>query len=351
MSLIEKAVAHLDTLKRAAGEDVDAPGQEEALVETQALVQATLVQDRLQAQSPAQPSAQTQGTRVAQAARRLAPVAGSVREPVRAPGVEIPVSREAKIDIKRLISRGMVTPNLPRSRIAEEYRLIKRPLLKNIAGDVERASLIMVTSAMPGEGKSFTAINLAISMAMELDYRVLLVDADVARPSVLNRLGLPPERGLMDALAGDVDDLSEVMLRTNIDKLTLLPAGMPHARATEMLASDAMVHLITDLVSRYPDRVIVFDSPPLLVTTEARVLATHMGQVVIVVEAGSTTHGTVKQALGTIESCPIRMLVLNKSRENGTGSFYGYKYGYGYGDRSRGQRVGKTSAKSSHEKQ
>ena len=189
----------------------------------------------------------------------------------------------------------------------------------------------MVTSAMPGEGKSFTAINLAVSIAMELDHTVLLVDADVSRPSVLRHLGLAPERGLMDVLTGDVDDLGDVLLRTNIEKLSILPAGMPHPRATELLASDSMNQLLEQIAKRYPDRIIVFDSPPLLVTTEARVLATHMGQIVVVVEAERTTQGSVRQALGTIDACPVKLMVLNKSRRAGAGSYYGYGYGYGYG--------------------
>ena len=227
----------------------------------------------------------------------------------------------------------MVTPDRPRSAIAEEYRVIKRPLLRNATAvgpaQIDDGNLIMVSSALPSEGKTFCAINLAISMAMELDYTVLLVDADVSRPSVLNQLGLPPERGLMDALAGDVTDLSDVLLRTNIEKLTLLPAGMPHARATELLASEAMTQLLEQMSNRYPDRIIIFDSPPLLVTTESRVLATHMGQIVMVVEAERTTHSTVRQALATIENCPVKLMVLNKSRERGPGSYYGYGYGYG----------------------
>jgi receptor protein-tyrosine kinase len=312
-SLIEKAVARLDTLKRAVGELSGFPP--DAVPGALPADDAPLLPDR--------------GRAV----------------------VEIPVSREVEINIRRLIQRGMVTPNLPRSRIAEEFRLIKRPLLKNATASgvpgVENGSLIMVTSSLPGEGKSFTAINLAISIAMEMDYRVLLVDADVARPSVLNRLGLPPERGLMDVLAGDVSSLSEVILRTNIEKFSLLSAGMPHARATEMLASDAMVQLLEQMVTRYANRIIVFDSPPLLVTTEARVLATHMGQIIVVVEAAKTTHGTVKQALATIESCPVKMMVLNKARETNVGG-YGYRYGYGYG-RGRGKsRHGPSSKDDKH---
>lgn len=273
-------------------------------------------------------------TPAAQPAEFTAPRTSSsvpAAEPTAKPNPQ--VSRGVHIDLARLASLGMVTPDVPRSPIAEEYRLIKRPLLRNATATgpaaIRNGSLIMVTSALPGEGKSFTAINLAVSMAMELDYTVLLVDADVSRPSILNRLGLPPERGLMDVLGGEVSDLGDVLLRTNIEKLSILPAGMPHARATEMLASEAMNRLLEQIANRYPDRIIVFDSPPLLVTTEARVLATHMGQVVIVVEAARTTHGTVKQALATIESCPVKLMVLNKSRDNAAGSYYGYGYGYG----------------------
>ena len=246
------------------------------------------------------------------------------------------MSRTVHIDLDMLATKGMVTPEQPRSAIAEEFRVIKRPLLRNVNEEgparIDNANLIMITSALSGEGKTFNAINLAISMAMELDYTVLLVDADVSRPSVFRQLGLAPERGLMDILSGEVDDLSDVLLRTNIEKLSLLPAGMPHSRATELLASENMNRLLKQMATRYSDRIIVFDSPPLLLTTESRVLATHMGQVVVVVEAERTTHASIRQALATIESCPVKMTVLNKSRRSGPGSYYGYGYGYGYGE-------------------
>ena len=132
-------------------------------------------------------------------------------------------------------------------------------------------------------------------------------------------------------LAGEVEDLSEVLLKTNIDKLSILPAGMPHQRATELLASDGMTQLLEQMAHRYADRIIVFDSPPLLVTTESRVLATLMGQLVLVVEGEGSTYAYVRQALAAIEPCPIRMMVLNKSRDRSVGGYYGYGYGYGYG--------------------
>lgn len=245
------------------------------------------------------------------------------------------VSKAVKIDLGALLKAGYVTPNAPKSVIADQYRVIKRPLLDNVAGKgaapVAHANRIMITSAMPGEGKSFTAINLAMSIAMELDYRVLLVDADVARPSLLKTFGLPASAGLLDLLEDDRIDLSQTLLRTNVDKLSLLPSGTPHPRATELLASDAMSSLIHEMGQRYPDRIIIFDSPPLLQTTESRVLANHMGQIVMVVQAGKTLQSQVQHALTTIQSCPVKMMVLNQA---GARNGHGYGYGYGYETRS-----------------
>ncbi len=314
MSLIEKAAQRLDQLKQASAE----PGDESA--------------------HPFPPQPPADARSVDRAAAQVKENVKSSEVPLATPQAQsAAISRTVHIDLAMLAAKGMVTPEQPRSSIAEEFRVIKRPLLRNAtdAGParIENANLIMVTSALPGEGKTFSAINLAISMAMELDYTVLLVDADVSRPSVFRQLGLPPERGLMDVLAGEVTDLSEVLLRTNIEKLSILPAGMPHQRATELLASENMNRLLKQIASRYSDRIVVFDSPPLLVTTESRVLATHMGQVVVVVESERTTHSSVKQALATIESCPIKLMMLNKSRHSGPGSYYGYGYGYGYGEK------------------
>lgn len=242
-------------------------------------------------------------------------------------------SREVTLDLARLAADGFVTSDGVRTRLADEFRVIKRPLLANVHGagaaPVERANLIMVTSALPGEGKTFTSINLALSMAMEVDSTVLLVDADVARPTVLERLGLQAPKGLLDLLASRDLDVADVLLRTNIDRLSILPAGQPHSRATELLASDSMNRLVDDLANRYPDRVLIFDAPPLLPSTESRVLASHMGQVVVVVEADRTSQGALTQAMATIENCPVVMTVLNKVRHSKVGSYYGYYGGYG----------------------
>jgi protein-tyrosine kinase len=248
------------------------------------------------------------------------------------------VSRQVELDFTALAAEGLLVPNAPRSMLADQYRVIKRPLIRNALGKgaskLTHGNLIMITSAVAGEGKSFSAINLALSIANELDHTVMLVDADVARPSVARKLGLGDTDhgslpGLLDILDGHVG-MSEVLLKTNIDKLTVLPSGMRQERTTELLASDAMTQLLDEMARRYSDRIIIFDSPPLLQTTEARVLATHMGQVVLVVRAEHTAQGAIQDALATIESCPVRLLLLNRAQAAAREG-YGYVYGYGYG--------------------
>ena len=206
------------------------------------------------------------------------------------------VSKQVDLNLDAIAASGLLVPSQTNTLLASEFRVIKRPLLANAMGKgsspIHNGNLIMVTSAMPGEGKSFTAINLAISIAMEMDNTVMLVDADVARPTVLNMLGLPPTEGLLDVVAANSLDISGVLLRTNIEKLSILPSGTQHQRATELLASDAIISLLDDMAKRYSDRIIIFDSPPLLATTEARTLATHMGQIVVVVQAGRNFAGS-----------------------------------------------------------
>ncbi len=243
-------------------------------------------------------------------------------------------SQRVDFDLELMAAANIVTPNAQRSQIADEFRILKRPLISNAknpgALTPSHANLIMVTSAVPGEGKSFTSINLAMSIAAELDSTVMLVDADLARPSLPAMLGVPDGPGLLDLLDGSAE-MSSVLLRTNIDKLTFLRSGTPHARATELLASEAMRRLLDDMSKRYSDRIIIFDSPPLLLTTESRALAMYMGQIVFVVRAGRTLQSTVQHALSTIEACPLKLLLLNQTRGEAQGAYGGYGLGYGYG--------------------
>lgn len=228
------------------------------------------------------------------------------------------LSPVGEINLAKLHKAGMITPDGEKTQIAEEFRLIKRPLITNVfnqgAAQVKNANLIMVTSSLPGEGKSFCAINLAMSIAMEMDHTVLLVDADVAKPSLPGFLGLKSDKGLMDVLLDDKLQLGDVMIKTNVEKLSILPAGRGSRYATEMLASEAMSRLLQEMASRYRDRVIIFDSPPLLATTESRVLASHMGQIVMVVEAEKTTQEQLQEALAQIQSCDVVGLLLNKGK-------------------------------------
>ncbi len=317
MSLIEQAAKRLEQLRQAGAEFPDD-------------LNAELPAERPSARDPA-----ATGRSAQKPSHAAEPSSESDR--AEASGSAPSAAKRVELNLNAIAASGLLVPSQTRSLLASEFRVIKRPLLANAMGKgtspIRNGNLIMVTSALPGEGKSFTAINLAISIAMEMDNTVMLVDADVARPTVLSMLGLPPTEGLLDVITANSLDISGVLLRTNIEKLSILPSGTQHQRATELLASDAMIRLLDDMAKRYPDRIIIFDSPPLLATTEARALATHMGQIVVVVQAGETSQGAVKEALSTIAACPLKMMVLNQATQSVSERYgYGYAYGYGYGN-------------------
>src|SRR5471032_1773973 len=247
--------------------------------------------------------------------------------PLASPAAAARAAKHVEINLERLAQLGMVTSDGGRTSAAEDFRIIKRPLLRAARatdGALRHGNLIVVTSALPGEGKTYCAVNLAMSIAMEMDITVLLVDADVARPSVLKVLGLPPEPGLMDVLLDDQLEMADVILKTNVSTLSILPAGRSNKHATELLASRAMSRLLAEIASRYADRIVVFDSPPLLITSEAHALVGQMGQVVMVVEAETTTQHAVKEALRQIESCEHIHLIYNKTRSFPGNAYYGY---------------------------
>jgi protein-tyrosine kinase len=250
-------------------------------------------------------------------------------------------ARTINLPFARIDSLGMVSPDYPKSKIAEEYRVVKRPLLMNIRGEgaaiVENANLILVSSAVAGEGKTFSAINLAMSIAMEEDTTVLFVDADVSKATATNFLGIAgDQQGLTDILQDSDIAISDILLHTNVPNLRILPAGHAHDRSTELLASDNMRRVMLELSRRYSDRVIIFDSPPLLQTTEASVLANLVGQVVLVVAANETPQAAVTEAIQHIPDDKVIGTLLNKSRQGDPGQ-YGYGYGYGYGGYGSGR--------------
>lgn len=348
MSLIEKAARRLEQLKNAGVDISGTTALEQAAPAaapdpTPATPLAAAEPAALRAtapRAPATPVAAAPTAAPVAPAATVAPAAlvSTTPESPRAtpsPAKFVGTSASQKIDIDLIAMRaaGFLSTEAANTQLAHELRIVKRPLLRNAQGKggtrVQDGNLIMVTSALPGEGKSFVSLNLALSIAMELDSTVLYIDADVIKPSLPRMLDLPRRRGLMDLLTNRSVQVQDVLLKTNIDRFTIMQAGTPHERAAELLASDTMVELVQEIGRRYPDRIVLFDSPPLLATTESRVLASHMGQIVLVVEEGRTRIGTVKEALATIESCPVVMTLLNKtSGAMGTG-YYGYYGSYG----------------------
>ena len=321
MSLIEKAAKRLAELQRAGAElssqdaSADPPVSDrsaERLPTPEALVRE--VNARKGGASPGS----VPSTKDVEAHAPAARAEHGMRKP----------QGRVEIDLARLRDLGFVTPDTPESNIAHEFRILKRPIIRNAqarpVSAISNGMLVMVTSSLPREGKTFTAINLAISMALEFDNTVLLVDGDVAHPALLGVLGVPPSPGLLDLLTRDDLDIDDVLLQTNVDRLALLPAGTRHRRATELLASEKMEDLLRDLAGRYPDQIIIFDSPPLLATTEAPALAAHMGQIVMVVAADSTSRHAVNQALATIERCEVVLMMLNKAVDSDASTYYGY---------------------------
>lgn len=332
MSIIEKAASRIDQQRQAATPaNTVNPAANPAMPDSATLPVAehpAIPLATAEAAVPA-PAAVPHAEPVAEpvAAAAAAPAATQSTEPARGRN-----TRKVELDLARMREQGMVTAAGGRTTLLEEFRIIKRPLLKRAfvprEASANPGNLVMITSSLPGEGKTYCAINLAMSIAMELDHTVLLVDADVARPSVLRTLGLPAQRGLMDCLIDDSIDLGDVLLRTNVDTLSILPAGTSTPRATELLASSTMTNMLRELASRYPDRLIIFDSPPLLLTSESRVLASHMGQIVVVVEAQTTTQHAVKEALHKLEGFGNVNLIYNKTRDiPGIEETYDYHYG------------------------
>lgn len=227
-----------------------------------------------------------------------------------------------------LHDNGFIDPSVVHMKIAEEFRSIKRPIMSNAQGGIEkgieRSNLILVTSSVPGEGKTFSAINLAISIAAERDKQVLLIDADVAKPSVSRVLGIRRTPGLIEYLEGNKIDFSDIILQTEIAGLRIVPAGKAHQFSTELLASNKMISLSRELSERYADRIVIFDSPPLLAATQAEVLSSMVGQVILVIEAEKTAQNIVMEAVKKLESCDVVLALLNKTQRSMDMNYYGY---------------------------
>lgn len=241
-------------------------------------------------------------------------------------------SDKVSLDLRDLFAEGYLGAEGKAGLLSEEFRRIKRPLLANAFGQGLPAAVngkrIMITSALPSEGKSFCAIHLALSIASEVENNVVLVEADVAKPSVLKKLKIEPRKGLSNWFANQKIDVCDLTLATEIPGLKIVPAGKGAPDSIDMLASRAMSTFFDELERAYPEDLIIIDAPPLLPATETKVLATYMGQVVVVVEAGETPKTVVADALEMLTDIEVVGLVLNKSRHQPKNAGYGYGYGY-----------------------
>jgi protein-tyrosine kinase len=254
-------------------------------------------------------------------------------------------NRLVKVDRDAMRAAGLLPPREQEREIADQYRAIKRPLLEAaFSGEQPQGppqKLIMVASALPGDGKTFTGVNLALSMALEKDRTVLLVDGDLVKPHISRLFGVENEPGLLDVLKDPQKDVESVILPTDIPGLSVLPAGSQSETATELLASDRMGQIVQQLSQLTSRGIVLFDSLPLLITSEARVLITLMGQIVLVVRAAVTPQQAVKDAVELIGDRKT-WLVLNQAEVHGAmgyyyGSQYGYRKGYGQPERDAAQ--------------
>jgi protein-tyrosine kinase len=244
-------------------------------------------------------------------------------------------ARTIHLNVADLRNAGLMPPEAQEHQLAQQYRTVKRPLIKAAFEPVdvptgEKAKSgrsIMVSSALPGDGKTFTSLNLAMSLAKEQDCSVLLVDGDVAKPHLSRVLGAAEQEGLIDVLGDSDRPATGAVLPTSVPGLSFMPVGRRSESMTELLASVRMQRIVEELVGLDPQLLVVVDSPPILLTSEARVLASLFGQVLMVVRAGTTPQHAVLEALQILgDGAPVKFL-LNEAVHNPATSYYGYGYG------------------------
>ena len=231
------------------------------------------------------------------------------------------------IDANALRAGGYLPETSKDRQFADEYRRIKRPLIeKALSGDDAGGEprIIVVTSAVPGDGKTFTSINLAVSMALERDISILLVDSDVAKHHITDIFGLRQRKGLLDALTDESLDPEALVVPTSSRGLSILPAGTRVEGTAELVSSNRMRQIVTTLCARNPRRILLLDSPPLLITNEGRALMKIAGQVVLVVRAGETPRHAVQAAIGMVDEKQAGGVILNQVKVGFTEGYYGY---------------------------
>jgi protein-tyrosine kinase len=236
--------------------------------------------------------------------------------------------KQIHVDRNVLRSLELLPPEHHERHLASQFRQIKRPIIAAAIGrgaeKLPHGQFIMMASAVPGEGKTFTSLNLALSMALEKDISVLLVDADVAKPHITTTFGAADEPGLLDVLLDKSMDVESVILPTDVPGLSVLPAGRRSDNATELLASHRMDEIVAQLAARDPMRIALIDSPPLLLTSESRALAQSVGQVVLVVRAAVTPQQAILDAIDSLGEGRLISLILNQDMAPASAYYYGY---------------------------
>lgn len=235
-----------------------------------------------------------------------------------------------KVDRELLADQGLIVPENGNSALFEEFRIVKRQVLSAArAADTPEARRILVSSPLPGEGKTFCSINLAIALASERDAEVLLVDTDFANPSVLERLGIPQHPGFMDALAKPRMKPEDLVIGTDIDNLWVLPSGNRTNSDSEFLASERTAEVLDRFTVGAPNRFIIFDTPPALAASPAAELAKHVGQAILVVRADETGHTSLEDAYQLLSACHDIKLLFNAAQFSPSGRRFGSYYGEG----------------------
>ena len=240
----------------------------------------------------------------------------------------------AALDRVRLTAAGFIDPEANVTGLAEEFRLIKHQLLADIEASKqpdERRRAVLICSAQPKAGKTFCAINLALSLAGEKGVEVLLVDGDFPKPDVLATLGLATGPGLVDALADAGADAESFVIRTDVPGLSVLPAGRKTNNVPELLASERSREVLAKLIAGDKRRIVLFDSPPALMASHATMLAGQVGRALVVVRADQTTEADLRETIGLLQGCEIS-LILNGAGPAVTGRKFGAYDGYGHDD-------------------
>lgn len=264
------------------------------------------------------------------------------RMPLRRPSAtDVPAESEnlpdqrMHIDPESLVAAGLYPNGDHGEQIRQQFRRIKRPVINLAFGEgqpeAENTNMVMVASALPRSGKTWCSINLAASIARERDVGAVLVDADVLKPNISRALGLSERVGLIDHLFDPVVTMDDIIVPTDFHDIVVIPAGQQHDEATELLASRRMEQFVAELSHRFRGRMVVVDTPPLLLTNEAQVLAEHMGQIVMVIEAGVTMQESVVQALESLNRSKPVNAILNKARSGFFADYSAGAYGGGYG--------------------